>query len=683
MGYRVGVDIGGTFADFCVLDEASGALSTLKVLTTPGEPGREVVAGIGEIEKRFGIAPGAIGYFTHGTTVGINAVIQRKGVRLCLITTERFVDVLEVARLKMPDPYHLFSSRPQPLVTRDRVIPVRERILADGSIDLPIEEASAREALEKARALGAEGIVISLLHSYRNAAHERQIKAWFAEWAPGLPVFCSSDVWPIIREYERTSTAVIHGYVQPLVAKYLASLQASLKRAGVGAEAMVTKSNGGVMSAELGKVACVQMLLSGTAAGVIGAGFVARQAGCDHVMSLDIGGTSADMAIIVDGSPSYGTGETVGEFPIFIPTVSVTSIGEGGGSIARVDGYGRLIVGPESAGSVPGPACYGRGGTRPTVTDAFAACGLIGHGALGYGAVTVDVGKARTAVATLAEPLGRTVEAAAEGVIRVAISGMFKEVSKLASRQGVDPRDFTLLAFGGAGPMVGCWLARELGMRQVLIPTAPGVLSALGGLIADIKNDFIETSYAVLEPASLPELRAAYERLAARATKWVAEEQKFDGTPTLLPSADMRYRGQSFEIEVPLQLDWIREGDIARIAAAFHAEHERLYGHSDTKAPVQTISLRMVVVGAAPQPEFPAQPRADGDPVPAGRITAYLDGAAGEVPLYRRTDLRHGHRFASPCVIVQEDTTTCVPAGFSGTVDAYGNLLLTLDREAV
>ena len=683
MGYRVGVDIGGTFADFCVLDEASGSLSTLKVLSTPGEPGQEVVTGIGEIEKRFGVAPDAIRYFTHGTTVGINAVIQRRGIRLCLITTDRFVDVLEVARLKMPDPYHLFSARPQPLVTRDRVIPVRERILADGSIDEPIEETSVREALEKARAVGAEGIIVSLLHSYRNAAHEQQLKRWLGEWAPDLPVFLSSDVWPIIREYERTSTAVIHGYVQPLVARYLGSLQASLRRAGVDAEAMVTKSNGGVMSAELGKVACVQMLLSGTAAGVIGAGYVSRRAGCDHVMSLDIGGTSADMAVIVDGNPSYGVGETVGEFPVFIPTASVTSIGEGGGSIARVDGFGRLVVGPESAGSVPGPAGYGRGGTRPTVTDAFAACNLIGHGSLGYGAVTVEVDKARTAIATLAEPLGLSLEAAAEGVIKVAISGMFKEVSKLASRQGVDPRHFTLLAFGGAGPMVGCWLARELGMKQVLIPTAPGVLSALGGLIADIKNDFIETSYAMLEPANLPELRDGFERLAARAEAWITDEQKFDGPSTLLPSADMRYRGQSFEIEVPLQLEWIRTGAIESMLAAFHAEHERLYGHSDRKAPVQMISLRMVVVGAAPQPELPTQPREDGEPAPVATVEAYIDGGMQAVPLYRRADLRHGHRFSSPCVIIQEDTTTCVPVGFTGSVDAYGNLLLNLDREAV
>jgi len=677
VSYRIGVDIGGTFADFCALDEATGRLATLKVLSTPEEPGREVITGLMELERRFSIKPGEIDYFTHGTTVGINAVIQRKGIRLCLITTENFVDVLELARLKMPDPYHLMSSRPEPLVTRDRVLPVKERLLADGTVDLPLDPASVRQALTSAQGMGAEGIVVALLHAYRNPAHEREVKRLVGEWAPGLPVFCSSEIWPIIREYERTTTATIHGYVQPRVARYLASLQAALKGAGVAAEAMVTKSNGGVMTAELGKSACLQMLLSGTAAGVIGAGLAARQAGLGKVLSLDIGGTSADVAVIVGGTPSYGTGEMVGDFPIFIPTVSVTSIGDGGGSIAKVDDFGVLSVGPESAGSTPGPACYGRGGTRPTMTDAFATSGFIGHGNLGYDAVTVDVAKAREAIGTIAGKLGRSVDQAAEAVIQVAVSGMYKEVSKLASRQGIDPREFALLAFGGAGPMLGCFLARELGMRQVLIPTAPGVLSALGGLIADIKNDFISTAYYPLSGPELPRLKRDFEALARRAASWITQEQKFTGAYTLLPSADMRYQGQSFEIEVPLPLDAITSGDIGRIAAAFHAEHDRLYGHSDPKMPVQLISLRMVVVGASPQPAFPTQEKRKDAPKPTKQIDVWMDGAKHDVPLYRRADLGHGHVFASPCVIAQEDSTTCVPDGFAGAVDAYGNIVLT------
>ncbi|MBL8705078.1 MAG: hydantoinase/oxoprolinase family protein [Rhodospirillales bacterium] len=678
MGYRIGVDIGGTFADFCALDETTGKLSTLKVLSTPTEPGREVITGIGELEKRFGIKPKDVAYFTHGTTVGINSVIQRKGIKLCLFTTENFVDVLELARLKMPDPYHLMSERPQPLVTRDRVIPVRERLLADGSIDTPLDEASVRAALDQARALGAEGIVVALLHAYRNPVHELAVKKLVGKLAPDLPVFCSSEIWPIIREYERTTTAVIHGYVQPRVSIYLASLQKALKQAGVLAEPMVTKSNGGVMTAELGKRDCLQMLLSGTAAGVIGAGFAARQAGLSQVMSLDIGGTSADVAIIVDGTPSYGTGEIVGEFPIYIPTVSVTSIGDGGGSIASVDDFGTLKVGPESAGSTPGPACYGRGGTRPTITDAFATCGFIGHSNLGYDAVTVDAAKARTAVETIAGKLKRTPEQAAEAIIQVAVSGMYREVSKLGSRQGVDARDFALLAFGGAGPMLGCFLARELGMKTVMIPTAPGVLSALGGLIADIKNDFITTAYYMLEKPELGRIKREYEALAKRARTWIAEEQKYAGQHVLMPSADMRYRGQSFEIEVPLQMEWIEAGDLQKIAKAFHAEHDRLYGHSDEGDAIQIISLRMVVVGSSPQPKLPTQEKRSDTPKPVRQIEVYLDGKKQSVPLYRRADLGHGHRFASPCVILQEDTTTCVPSGFAGSVDANGNILLQL-----
>ncbi|MFZ9417130.1 MAG: hydantoinase/oxoprolinase family protein, partial [Alphaproteobacteria bacterium] len=379
MAYRVGVDIGGTFADFCALDEATGAVRTLKVLSTPAEPGREVMQGISELQRRFGIAPSDIAYFTHGTTVGINSVIQRKGVRLCLFTTENFIDVLELARLKMPDPYHLLSRRPEPLVTRDRAFGIRERMLADGSVDLPLDHASLRDALDRALERGAEGIVLSFLHAYANPAHEQEAARLIGAWAPGLPVFPSSAVWPIIREYERTSTAVVHGYVQPRVAAYIASLQASLRKAGVGAEPMITKSNGGVMTAELGKSQCIQMLLSGTAAGTMGAAFVARHADAPRVLALDVGGTSADVSVIVDGQPSYRSGEMVGEFPIYIPTVSVTSIGAGGGSIAAVDAFGTLTVGPESAGSTPGPACYGRGGPRPPLTDAVVVCGVMGH----------------------------------------------------------------------------------------------------------------------------------------------------------------------------------------------------------------------------------------------------------------------------------------------------------------
>jgi N-methylhydantoinase A len=676
MAYRVGVDIGGTFADFCALDEATGALSTLKVLTTPTTPGAEVIAGLEGLQTRFGITPAAIAWFTHGTTVGVNAVIQRKGIRLALLVTRYFRDVLELARLKTPDPYHLLSRRPEPLVPRARVLELDGRLLADGSEAEPLDPASVEAALAQAEALGAEGVVLSLLHAWRNPAHEHAAKAIIAARRPDLPVFCSADIWPIIREYERTVTACVHGHVQPRVAFYLGSLQEALKRAGVTAEPMVTKSNGGVMRAELGKTRCVEMLLSGTAAGAIGAGFVARQTGIPRVMSLDIGGTSADVAVVMEGTPGYGTGERVGDFPVYIPTVAVSSIGDGGGSIAAVDALGRLTVGPESAGSVPGPACYGRGGARPTITDAMCVLGWIGHGELGYGAVTVRRELAEQAVDGVAQALGRTRQAAAEAIVQVAVSGMYKEVSKLAARQGVDARDFCLMPFGGAGPMLGCLLARELGMREVLVPATPGVLSALGGLIADIRNDFLETVYADLDAPSLPRLLESFSRLEADALRWLREEQRFAGKATLLPSAEMRYRGQSFEIEVHLEPGWLAAGDLDAIAEAFHQAHETLYGHADRAAPIQAIALRMVVAGAVPRPRFPEQERVTGPAETTGEAEVFLDGEARRAPLYRREALRHGHRIAGPCIVMQEDCTTCIPPGMSGQVDRFGNLRL-------
>lgn len=678
MSYRVGVDIGGTFTDFCVFEEATNRVHSLKVLSTPERPGAEVMEGLGQLAARHGVGAAEIAYFTHGTTVGVNTVIQRQGARLALFTTENFGDVLELARLKTPDPYDLFSKRPVPLVPKDRVMGIAERILADGSVERPLDEASVARAVERATALAVEGIVVSLLNAYRNPAHERRIKAIVEGLAPGLPVFCSSEVWPIVREYERTVTAVINGYVQPRVSAYLGSLQEALGEAGVPAEPFVTKSNGGVMGAELGKTDCVQMLLSGTASGVMGASFVARQCGIEKAMSLDIGGTSADVAFIVDGAPEFGVGERVGEFPIFIPTVSVTSIGDGGGSIAWVDNLGVLRVGPESAGAAPGPACYGQGGARATITDAFAVSGFLGSGDLGFGAVSMHLDKAEAVIGELAGRLGRNVEDTGEAVIQVGLSVMYMEVSKLISRQGADPADFAMIAFGGAGPMLACFLARELGTPEVVIPTTPGVLSALGGLVADIKNDFIKTVYLDVEEALADPLREGFAELEARAGQWLREAEASAEACRLVHSADMRYRGQSFEIETAIDAAWIRDGDMVRIRKAFHAQHQQLYEHSDAEAEVQVINLRLVVLVESPKPSFEPMALAEGEAVAERELDVYLDGNRRRVPYYRRENLAPGQRLAGPAIIAQSDCTTCVPDGFEGAIDAYGNIRLTL-----
>lgn len=677
MSYRVGVDIGGTFTDFCVLGEATGEIKTLKVLSTPDRPGSEVITGIEELERRYGIRPADISYFTHGTTVGVNTVIQRRGACLALFTTAGFEDVLEVARLKMPDPYDLFSRRPEPLSTRERVFGIRERVLADGTVRGEVDADSVVEAVRGAKAEGADAIIVALLHAYANPANERRVREIVRERTPDMTVILSSEVWPVIREYERTVTATVAGYVQSRVAGYIGTLQKKLKETGVGCEPMITKSNGGVMRAELGKTAAIQMLLSGTASGVIGASRIAAQTGASSVLSFDVGGTSADVAVILDGKPRFGTGERVGDFQIYIPTVSVSSIGAGGGSIARVDDFGVLKVGPESAGSNPGPACYGRGGAQATITDAYAVCGSLGSGELGYGAVRLDLELARRAVGEIAQRMQLGVEEAAEAIIKVSVSGMFLEISKLFSHHGADPRHFALLPFGGAGPMTACVLARDLGFERIIVPPTPGVLAAFGGLIADIRNDFIRTAFVELDASGIATLKSHAADLEKQARSWLEDEQKFRGKAIFLYSADMRYRGQSYEIEVPLQHNWIEAGNAAAIAAAFHAEHARVYEYADEKAPVQVINLRLVASGAAPQPKVRRAELVSRAAAPIAETSVFYDGRRAAAKVFDRDKLHAGEHFSGPAIVRQSDCTTCLVGGFAASVDAFGNLIIT------
>jgi N-methylhydantoinase A len=680
MTWRIGVDIGGTFVDFCALDETTNRLHSLKVLTTPDRPGKEVTEGIDILETLYGIRPSEIASFVHGTTVGINTIIQRQGARLALFTTQGFEDVIELARLRMPEMYSLFCSRPEQLVPRDRVFGIRERILADGSEQVELDLIGLRCAIETARIRRVEGIVVSFLNAYRNPYHEQTAKAVVQREAPDLFVFCSTEIWPVIREYERTTTVILNGYVHPRVANYLSSLETALQRRGVKTAPMVTKSNGGIMHVALGKSDCVSMLLSGPASGVMGAAFLTRQAGISNALTLDIGGTSADVALIIGGEPQYGTSDTIGEFPLHVPSVSVSSIGDGGGSIARVDTFGVLKVGPESAGSLPGPACYCRGGTEPTLTDAMVVGGFLGHTPLAFNSVRIDSTRAEAAIAPIARQLKLTAPEAAEAMIKVAISGMFVEINKLIARYGIDLRDFTLVPFGGAGPMLGCHLAKELGMARVMVPLRPGVISALGALIADVKNDFVRTVFVDVDAVTLPALRAASAELRRQAHHWLRDQQGFRGEAVLSLSADMRYAGQSFEIEVPLEDVWLKKGALQRVLAAFHHRHAAIYDFCDETAAVQIINLRLVVAGATKKPVLAEMALGVNEPARTKTLTVWLDGATCDLPLYLRQHLLRGHCLHGPAVIAQEDTTTIIPGRYAGKIDRFGNLHLTFDQ---
>jgi N-methylhydantoinase A len=676
--WKIGVDIGGTFMDFCALETVSGRVASLKVLTTPDDPGAELLDGLRLLAEREGLDPAYVTRFVHGTTVGINTIIQRKGAKLALITNAGFEDVIELARLRMPDMYSLFCHRPDPLIGRDMVFGVPVRMRADGSEALAPDAASVADAARQAQAAGADGVIVALLHSWRDTGQEASVKAMIEAATPGMFVFTSSEVWPVIREYERTSTAILNGYVHPRVAGYLTALESRLDAQGVPAKAMLTRSNGGLMSAGQGRRDCVSMLLSGTASGVIGASWLARQAGEARVLTLDIGGTSADFALIVDGEVQYGTDEQVGEFPLHIPSVSVSSIGIGGGSIATLGALGVLRVGPESAGSNPGPACYGRGGTDATVTDALAVCGWLGHSEMAYGQLRMNVDLARQAVGVLADQLGRSIEETAQAIIDIAVSEMFVEVEKLCSRAGVDLRDFALMPFGGGGPMLGAFLAQELGMSRVIAPRRPGVVSALGGLVADLRGDFIRTVYAPLSDAALPQLEQDFAALADEGRAWL-DAQGFEGTADLRLSADMRYAGQSFEIEVALSPDWLGSAD--QIAAAFHQTHKRIYDFEDPDGKVELVNLRLSALGGAPKPTFPVSQATQEQATADRHVPVWINGWR-DVPIYDRAQLGGGAVFDGPAIVAQEDTTFAVPPGARAHVDAHLNIHLSLVEQS-
>src|SRR5262245_591130 len=596
----LGIDIGGTFTDFSLFDTKTGELTGLKVPSTPHEFAEAVRTGLERLADEHGIDPREIGTVVHGTTIAVNTLIQRTGARLGLLVTEGFRDVLELQRLRMPNPFDLHGARTPPLIPRARVAEVRERLRADGAVDTPLDEASVRDAARHLTRAGhsVEGLVISLLHSYRRPAHEQQARSVAEAAVPGLPVTASSDVWPQAREYERTALAVLDAYVQPKVRRYLEGFEQALAARGAPAMPHVTKSNGGIMPVAAARTQTAATLLSGPASGVIGAAYVAGRAGFPNVITLDVGGTSADMAVVENGRPRVSTSEHIGGIPVMMPVVGVTAIGAGGGSVAWVDEVGVPKVGPQSTGASPGPACYGPGGVEATLTDAFLVSGFLDPERFLGGRMLLDRALAETAIRRFADPLGMSVNEGAESIVRVAVSNMYAAFTKILSRAGVDPRDFALVAFGGAGPVVGALLAREVGIPAVFVPRSPGTLCALGAITADIVNDAVRTVHARLDAVDLPALAKVARALEADLQSWVARHGVGVDSIRFRHGADMRYVGQSYEIDVTIEPAWAEAAQASRFLDAFHAAHERLFGHADPHAPVEVVNLRVQLRGA-------------------------------------------------------------------------------------
>jgi N-methylhydantoinase A len=679
--YRLGIDIGGTFTDFSLLDETTGELAGFKWPTVPSDPARGVVEGLRALVAERRLDPGAIGYLVHGTTIAINTVIQRNGAALGLLVTRGFGDVLEIQRLRLASPVNFTATRPLPLIPRYRVGEVTERILADGTVDTALDrEELVREAARLVERESAEALVVSFLNAYRTPVHEAEARKVLAERFPDVPVTCSHEVWPQIREYERTMVAVLSAYVRPRVERYLAGLERDLAGAGVRVPLYITKSNGGVTTARDARQATAETLLSGPASGVIGATAVCGRAGYRDLITLDMGGTSADIALVKDGQPLYSTDETVGDFPIVMPAVGVSSIGAGGGSIAWLDAVGVLKVGPRSAGADPGPACYGRGGTEPALSDAFLQCGFLNPDNFVGGRIKLHPDRAAAALAPLARALGRDVDGAAEAVVEVATANMYAAFSNVLARHGLDPRDFSLVAFGGAGPVEACFLAQEFHIPRVVVPPSPGTLCAMGAMTADVKSDYIRTLHRRLSAISGRVLADECAELAARARRWLAEEAPAVRDSALAYSADCRYVGQAFQIAVPIDPAWLADPTPDRLRAAFHDLHERLYAHADRGADVELIDLRATITGTTPKPQVSPLPVGAGPATPAGRRPIHYRTQRYDAAVYRRRDLLAGQHLDGPAIVEQDDTTTLVPAGFRATVDPLGNLVIAESR---
>ncbi len=675
--YRLGIDIGGTFTDFSLLDETTGELSGFKSPTVPGDPGRGVLDGLAALARERGLDLGAIDYLVHGTTIAVNTVIQRNGATLGLLVTAGFGDVLEIQRLRLASPVNFTATRPAPLIPRYRVGEVAERILADGTVDTALDrEELLREAIRLVEREGAEALVVAFINAYRTPAHEAEARKVLTERFPGLAVTCSHEVWPQIREYERTMVAVLSAYVRPRVERYLEDLERGLGRVGVRVPLYVTKSNGGVTTARDARRATAETMLSGPASGVIGATAVCVAAGYRNLITFDMGGTSADIALVRDGQPVYSTDETVGDFPIVMPVVGVSSIGAGGGSIAWLDPVGVLKVGPRSAGADPGPACYGRGGTEPALSDAFLLCGFLNPDNFVGGRLRLHPERAAAALRPIAEHLGLDVDAAAEAVVEVATSNMYVAFSNVLARHGLDPRDFALVAFGGAGPVEACFLAEEFHIGRVVVPPSPGTLCAQGAMTADVKSDYVKTLHRRLSATPGRLLADECRELAARARRWIEEEAPAVSASRLAYGADLRYAGQAFQIEVPIDPAWLEDTGTDRLRAAFHDRHQHLYAHADRAADVELIDLRATITGTTPKPALQAVPAGRGPATPAGRRPIHYRRQRHDAAVYRRGDLLAGQHLDGPAVVEQADTTTLVPAGFRATVDPFGNLVI-------
>lgn len=676
----VSVDIGGTFTDVVAVDSSTGRYRTVKASTTPSDLVQGVRAGTEAALAAIGASPGEVERFVHGTTVGTNAILERRGAVTAILATEGFEDALEMGRLKRTRMYDLFMDAETPvfLAPRRRRKGLPERIGPDGAVLRRLDRDAVRATVEAlVRDENPRAFAVCLLFSFRNPEHEVEVRRIIRDLDPTLSVSISSEVDPMFREYERTVVTAFDAYVRPVIEGYLERLDGELKRLGMEAPLQVMQSRGGITSAGLVSRRPVSILLSGPAAGVIGAQHAGRQAGFENVISIDVGGTSADVSLVRAGAPLVTDEGMIDTYPLRVPMVDVTTIGAGGGSIAWVDAGGSFRVGPVSAGADPGPVCYGRGGTQPTVTDASLVLGYLNPRTFAGGTLELDEEAAWRALSELGRTLGLSPEQAAAGVHRVVNSHMADAIRLVSIKRGFDPRDFALVLLGGAGPVHGGRLAAELGIPMQIVPAVPGVLSALGLLVASIEHDGAETVAVLADQADPAALEAAFHRLERRTAELMAQDRAPAGEVVTSRSADGRYAGQAYSLEVP-GLTPASPASLAAFVEGFHAAHERVYGHALRSAPVELVNLRVVQSWRLPEVQL-ARPDHQPSSSTASR-RAYFEEVGGfvEVPVVSRAGLAPSARIDGPAIVEQPDTTTVVYPGQQLALDGAGNLLLRL-----
>jgi N-methylhydantoinase A len=677
---RLAADIGGTFTDIAVFDEHTGALTFGKVLSTP----QRLVDGIGKGVEKAGSDFRSAGLFLHGSTIAINTILERTGAKTALLITEGFRDIYEIGRINRPDAYNLFFKKHVPLIERARRFEVKERVLADGEIERPLEEAEIAALGERLEKMGIEATAILFLNCYARADHEARAKAILEQRHPAMFVSASHELSQEYREFERCSTVAANAYVGPKVRRYVGEIDDHIRASGFSGSFLIVQSTGGLYEAAQAQRECVRMLESGPAAGVIGTQALCRTLGIDNAIAFDMGGTTAKAGVIYKGESLTTGAALIGGYdqalPVQIAMMDIFEVGTGGGSIARVV-EGGLRVGPQSAGAAPGPACYGLGGTEPTVTDANLVLGRLGADRFLGGEMPLDVKAAEAALARVAKPLGMDVTAAADGILRIAATAMSYAVKGVTTERGFDAGDFALFAYGGAGPLHAVEVAREIGIRKVIIPVAPGVFSAFGMLFSDLRYDYVRTFLTRLEEAPFDKIEALYTALEDEGRAAIANASVKPQKVTVRRAADMRYVGQEHAVTVELPLGVFKKRDRDAIKRLFDAMHELRYGTSAPQERAEIVSLRSTVTGVMRKPPQATIRSGQRKPPAAsfsGKRPVFFGTGFKPTPTYRRSALLAGNRIPGPALIEEHASTTVLMPGDTCEVDAYGNLVIAV-----